>query len=126
MIAVIVVAGAAVLLPVTQVDFRLDGPVSPVIQPSAPQPDVSTADAAPPLHRPSVVIARGFGHDVPLDFAVRQVVPPRIRVTYGDAVDRQIRVSWDGGKPWDQVLRSVVAPLGLHVVISPTGVRITE
>jgi hypothetical protein len=126
MIAVLVVAGAAILLPVTQVDFRLDASVSPVIQASPVQPDGASVGAAQPVHRPSVVIARGFGHDVPLAFAVRQVVPPRMRVTFGDSVDRQIRVSWDGGKPWDKVLRGVAAPLGLHIVISPTAVRITE
>jgi hypothetical protein len=126
MIAVIVVAGAVALSSATPVDFRLDGPVSPVIQPSPLQPDVSTAGSAQPVHKPAVVIARGFGHDVPLEFAVRQVVPPRMRVTYGESVDRQIRVSWDGGKAWDEVLRGVVAPLGLHLVMSPMAVRITE
>jgi hypothetical protein len=126
MYAAMVVAGAVALAPVMQVDFRLDGPVPPVIQTSPLQPDSSLADSAQPVPKPAVVVARGFGHDVPLAFAVRQLVPPRLRVTYGDAVDRQIRVSWDGGKPWDQVLRGVAAPLGLHIVISPTAVRITE
>jgi hypothetical protein len=126
MIAVIVVAGAVALSSATPVDFRLVGPVSAVIQPSPLQPDVSIAHSVQSVHKPAVVIARGFGHDVPLEFAVRQVVPPRMRVTYGESVDRQIRVSWDGGKAWDEVLRGVVAPLGLHFVMSPTAVRITE
>ncbi len=126
MYAAMAVLGAAVLCAPMPIDFRLDGPAQSVETSSQPPAEPSSQDSVRPVYRPAVAMAHGFGHDVPLAFAVRQLVPPRMRVTYGNAVDRQIRVSWDGGKPWDQVLRSVAAPLGLHVVISPTAVRITE
>jgi hypothetical protein len=71
-------------------------------------------------------MAVGFGHDVPLEFAVRQLVPATMRVEYGDTVDRQLRVSWQGGKPWDEVLRIVTTPIGLRVMTSGRTVRIAE
>lgn len=47
---------------------------------------------------------QGFGNDVPLSFAVKQIVPPNHDVYFGSAVDINTKVSWSGGGPWDQVL----------------------
>jgi hypothetical protein len=106
------------------VDFKLDGPSSAPVAvsvQSAPAPDVAEAAPAlsPRLLRPRVVLASGFGHDVPLGFAVRQVVPHHWHIQYGSTVDPQIKVSWQGGKPWGQVLRTFLAPLGLRM--KPSG-----
>jgi hypothetical protein len=49
-----------------------------------------------------------------------------MHVEYDDTVDRQIRVSWQGGKPWEEVLRAVTTPIGLRVVTSGRTVRIGE
>ena len=78
------------------------------------------------MARPHPRLATGFGRDVPLEFAVRQVVPSTMHVEYGDMIDRQLRVSWQGGKPWQQVLHAVLVPIGLRVVTSGRTVRITE
>jgi hypothetical protein len=106
------------------VDFKLDGPSSAPVAVSvqtAPTPDVAQAAPAlsPRLLRPRVVPASGFGDDVPLDFAIRQVVPHYWHIQYGRTVDPQIKVSWEGGKPWEQVLRTFLAPLGLQM--KPSG-----
>ena len=66
---------------------------------------------------PSTAIAQGFGRQVPLAFAVRQLVPPPVRVSYGPDVDTSAPISWTGGAPWDRVLRVAVEPLGLRLVI---------
>ena len=100
------------------VDFRLEGasPLPPVVvQPQEPPGSAEQTDLEAPLPlqpaaRPRVIIARGFGADVPLDFAVRQVVPHDMHVEYAKTVDRQLRVSWKGGKPWRAVLNGLVAP----------------
>ncbi len=117
-------SGALAGLPPVSVDFKLERPSSPPVAVSAqtaPAPDV--AEAAPALSprplRPRVVLASGFGHDVPLDFAVRQVVPHYWHIQYGSTVDPRIKVSWQGGKPWEQVLRTFLAPLGLRM--KPSG-----
>ncbi len=133
--------------PVVPVDFRLAGQVARNASGAAIEkggvplslaPDIKAGDtgstedmnaddstpAAPP--KPHFSLAQGFGHDVPLVFAVRQVVPVRVHITYGPGVDEQQHVSWEGGKPWDQVLRSATKPLGLRVVMSHMAVEIIE
>jgi hypothetical protein len=116
------------------VDFKLEGapqPPSPVVEAQPPSDSVQqTPLGAPvpfqPLARSQVIIARGFGDDVPLDFAVRQVVPHYMHVEYAEAVDRQLRVRWKGGKPWREVLNALVAPAGLHVAYSWHTLRISQ
>lgn len=134
-------------LPVVPVDFRLGGqvarnagaaavgsdgiplPLAPDVQVESPgSAGDATADDNTPAIPPKrhFLLAQGFGHDVPLVFALRQVVPTRVHIIYGPGVDEQQNVSWEGGKPWDQVLRSTIKPLGLHVVMSPKAVKIVE
>jgi hypothetical protein len=112
-----------VLQPVP-VDFKIVGtPLTPAMIQSrvalAPPeaPAVRGTKPRPPLHK-GAPIAVGFGRDVPLAFAVRQVAPRWLRVSYGKSVDRQVRISWRGGRPWNQVLGAVLTPLGLHMTMS--------
>lgn len=124
---------AIMLMQPVPVDFRLDA----VAQLAAIAVQRPAQLAGPDKHlvvghRPHAVIrlrpvpARGFGHDVPLDFVVRQLVPASMHVAYGATVDRQIRVSWRGGKPWQQVLHAVLIPLGLRATISGRILKIAE
>ena len=127
MIAELVLLSAATLGPLIPVDFQLSGSNSanptPVSPRSAPVAATGQRPVQPAI---KVIIARGFGHDVPLAFAVRQVVPHYMHVSFGGTVDQQAHVSWQGGKPWRQVLRAAVKPLGLHVVMEEKTLRITE
>lgn len=61
--------------------------------------------------------AIGFGKDLPLPMAVMQVVPNGFIPSYDGAVDKGVRVSWNGGKPWPNVLEEMLSPLGLDVVV---------
>jgi len=95
-----------------------------------PQPG-DTPTPAPPGQKPAGIISEklpppepepprfakavGFGNSVPLSFALRQIVPHGIKIIYGKGVDSEALISWQGGAPWDNVLRNAVAPLGLHV-----------
>ena len=130
-------AGAAVLMSfpgynMTPIDFSIVGSSAAHAAPAAtggsitPGPAPSAVGGAPPpaAPPPGIIVAKGFGHDVPLTFAVRQIVPRWRHVSYGASVDRQAHVSWEGGKPWRQVLRIAVQPLGLHVATTDTDVRI--
>lgn len=66
----------------------------------------------------------GFGHHVPLDFAVRQIVPPHVKVTSAPDVDLSRQVNWAGGDTWNRVLASTVAPLGYAIDVGHNSVRI--
>ncbi|MDE1905072.1 MAG: hypothetical protein KGH75_01295 [Rhodospirillales bacterium] len=69
-------------------------------------------------------MAKGFGNDVPLGFACRQIVPAAVRVTYGPGADPSMVVSWKGGKGWNEVLREAVKPIGLRLVMTRMAVEI--
>lgn len=126
-------SGSIMLIQPIPVDFKLDA-VSPPqvlsVQPfaqSSPSDGQSGGEGPPhPAPRPLPRLATGFGRNVALEFAVRQVVPAAMHVEYGEAVGRQLRVSWQGGKPWPQVLHAALVPIGLRLVISGRTIKITE
>ena len=96
------------------------GPGPLDLLPESPAPARRTAA---PLVLP---VAHGFGRRVPLAFATRQIVPARVKVTFGAGVDPETPVDWTGGRPWDQALRAAVRPLGLRVVIGWMRVSIVH
>ncbi|MBR0668659.1 hypothetical protein GXW71_30185 [Roseomonas hellenica] len=52
---------------------------------------------------------------MPLRFAARQIVPEGINVVFADGIDPDVRVSWQGGGPWNRTLQSAIQPLGLRM-----------
>ncbi len=74
--------------------------------------------------RPRVPLAIGFGRQIPLSLAARQIVPASLPVSFAPDVDQDALVDWSGGRPWDQVITAVVQPLRLRAIISARGVLI--
>ena len=110
------------LPPLAYADFVFE-PVPP--PPSLPLEPGTPARTRPTLsRRPVVPSAIGFGRDVPLRYAVMQIVPAGWTVRYGAGVDQDRLVDWSGGKAWPVVLRATVQPLGLRVAVSGTTVTI--
>ena len=72
------------------------------------------------------LMAYGFGNNVPLAFACRQIVPPAVRVTYGPGVNPATPVTWKGGDTWNLVLRDTVTPLGFHLQMTYMAVAIEK
>ena len=62
--------------------------------------------------------------EVPLSFAVRQIVPARFQVAFGETVNRDAPVDWKGGKPWRPTLSDAIRPLGLTVSVAGATVTI--
>ncbi len=73
---------------------------------------------------PAIPIANGFGRQVPLAFAARQIVPTGVKTTFGPDVDQAELVDWTGGGPWIGVLRNAVQPIGLHVTVRSMAISI--
>jgi hypothetical protein len=101
--------------------------------PDASAPDASASAAPHPkpkrrplkaLVPPAELALSGFGDQVPLSFAVRQIVPPHFQVAYADAVQQDAPVDWKGGEPWRATLADAVRPLGLIVTVSGPKVTI--
>jgi len=76
--------------------------------------------------RPQFMVAEGFGDHVPLRFAVRQIVPKAVKVTYGPGADPDAAVDWRGGQGWNWVLFRAVRPLGLRLVMTNMAVEIRK
>lgn len=69
-------------------------------------------------------VLSGFGDQVPLTFAVRQIVPAHFQIAYAHAVLKDALVDWKGGEPWRATLAAAVRPLGLVVTVSGPKVTI--
>lgn len=97
-----------------------------MIPPAAIPPQMMTPASPIPASPSSASYAEavGFGADMPLAFAMRQIVPPEYAFAFDPSVDHGARVSWTGGKPWDMVLTETLLPLGLASVIEGKTVRV--
>lgn len=61
--------------------------------------------------------AVGFGSDMPLALALQQIAPPSYAVSFGESVNPGARVSWTGGKPWNEVISEMLSPLHMEADI---------
>ncbi len=68
--------------------------------------------------------AEGFGSDIPLALAMRQIVPAQFAYVFSGNVDQGTRVTWNGGKPWNDVLADAIRPQGLDLSVSGQTVRV--
>jgi hypothetical protein len=104
-----------VMQPVAGNALRMPQP-APVIQP-AQQAKTTPANTG-------FVEAVGFGHDLPLALALSQVVPPNYSYAFSPDINVGTNVSWQGGKPWNQVLDEMLAPNGMRAVIENNKITI--
>jgi hypothetical protein len=109
-------------------EFQLSTAPPPTTQ-SAVVPDRAAErvpERAPRASRPPAIpVARGFGTGVPLAFAVRQVLPSGVKASFAPGVDAEgLLVDWKGGRPWPEVLRSLLRPAHLQVTFRPGSVLI--
>ena len=58
-------------------------------------------------------VISGFGSDLPLVIALQQVVPPGYQYSFANGVSPGVSVSWEGGKPWQNVLSDMLGTHGL-------------
>ncbi len=99
----------------------VSGPaVAPIpVTPSSPVPAASTASSG-------FSNAVGFGKEIPLAIALSQVVPPSYSFAFAQNVDAGAIVSWEGGKPWDQVLSEMLAQSGMKAIIEKDQIVIAN
>lgn len=68
----------------------------------------------------------GFGKDIPLDSAARQIVPEGWTVDYGEGVDSKATVSWSAAGDWQGALRSAVSRRGYSAQFGSNSVVISK
>lgn len=116
-------------IPPARADFTVLRPDATAAADSAPATTTTPSEAAEPPgpgkppgprlvpRHLTAIVARGFGKQIPLSFAVRQIVPTPVQVRFGEGADSSALVDWQGGRRWAVVLRDAVRPLGLRVSV---------
>ncbi len=135
----IATAAALVLTPCARANFVVAKPATtPAASSLSEQNEPSDATPAtdgptsvaptilPQPAKPNFIVARGFGDQVPLRFAVRQIVPKAVKVSYGPGADPSATVDWKGGQGWNRVLLLAVKPLGYRLVMTHMAVEIRK
>lgn len=92
----------------------------PVVQ-SAPTPARAITET---IMATTSDIAVGFGKNLPLATALKQVIPQNYTYVMDDEVEIGGNVSWNGGKPWPQVLNEMLQPLGVIATVDGKIVRV--
>lgn len=77
-----------------------------------------------PKHAAHEDLVEGFGKDIPLVLALRDIVPPSFAFAFAGPETAGKKISWRGGKPWPQVLQDALAPLDLQASMSGQTVMI--
>lgn len=62
-------------------------------------------------------LAYGFGKDMPLALALRQIVPSSYAFSFDPDVNIGSRVSWQGGEPWNVVLNQALMKEDLQAIV---------
>ena len=88
------------------------------------QPTQSPVVSAPlqPTNADDVVM--GFGKDLPLVTAVRQLIPDQYTYKFTPEVNLGMKVSWDGGMTWQQTLQMILQRGGYSFQIQGNTVLI--
>jgi hypothetical protein len=68
----------------------------------------------------------GFGEDIPLESAAKQIVPDGWRVDFGSGVDKSAKVSWSSASDWKDALSSAAAKRGYQVQYGNSSVIVTK
>lgn len=127
---------AAELMPVPGSEVTPAAETTPVVEEASP-PSLaieSESTALPPSDFPETLdapaasgpyaTAVGFGSDIPLALALGQIVPAEFAYSFASNVNPGLKVSWNGGKPWDVVLNESLESHGLHADVIGTTVVI--
>ncbi|WP_294537747.1 hypothetical protein [uncultured Rhodoblastus sp.] len=93
-------------------------------RPLKPQAPSSKHRAAAEAPKKTVGVAAGFGAQVPLAFAIRQMAPDGYEIVLEPPADPDTVVDWRGGKVWTRTLADAVQPLGLTVSVHDKTVTI--
>jgi len=124
----LVVGGLAILLlaaPTAHAEFQVSGSAGGIELHPMREEEALTRQRPVMRRLIAPVVTQGFGRQVPLSFAIRQVVPKGVAVSFpaGSEIDDYL-VDWQGGRPWQVVLRGLLRPVGLEASFRPRSVQI--
>ena len=110
-------------------DFVITATTTAPPAPVVPAPPTQPRSPWSGWHSPAAphfARAAGFGQQVPLAFACRQIVPAGVKVTFGPGADPAALVDWKGGDTWNRTLLTALEPLGLRIIMRPMAIEIRK
>lgn len=98
-----------------------------VMEEPQPEAPVVVAEPEPEMdNMPDPNMVQGFGKDLPLIMAVRQIVPTDTPYAFGESLDLSQPVSWQGGASWQDTLKAIADENNLEVAFGDEMVRISN
>lgn len=97
---------------------------APAPQGFIPMQQTSQNPAVPAMNKQTFDMVFGFGKDIPLALALRQIAPPNFAFSFAENVNPGIDISWQGDRPWDVVLNESLAPHNLGANIEGNNIFI--
>lgn len=91
----------------------------------APRAPVMSPAMPPTMPVQIFAEAVGFGKEIPLALALSQIIPAGFTHSFARDVDIKTTVSWQGGKPWNDVLNDMLRPNALMAIIQGNQVTIS-
>lgn len=76
-------------------------------------PVAPTPVAPAPVTDSNIDVIQGFGSDIPLAIALRDIVPTGYAYAFADKTIAGTKISWQGGKSWEDTLTDALASKGL-------------
>ena len=95
-----------------------------VINPHPTMPQGPAEQEPAKTGKADMAVIEGFGSDMPLALALQQIIPAGYAASFEPSINPGQAVSWNGGKPWNQVIDEMLAPLQLEAVIRDKMVHI--
>jgi Toxin co-regulated pilus biosynthesis protein Q len=108
-------------LPVGNVE---QAPIQEPMVTEAPVEKENSAPIAPPAPLTEGAVVEGFGKDIPLAIALRDIVPSHYAYVFSPRDIAGVKISWRGGKPWLEVLDNALAQQNLEAVINGNNLTI--
>jgi hypothetical protein len=99
-------------------------PVATMPEKTIPVPAMAAQPAPIKAAASSNGIVQGFGKNIPLAFALRQVVPHEYNFTFAPGVEEGKPVSWSGGSDWQTVMGRMLSDNGLEARIQGETIAI--
>lgn len=91
----------------------------------AASPSTTPAVVVPtPISTSAPDLVEGFGKDIPLAIALRDIVPPHYAFSFSPREIAGTKISWRGGKPWQDVLKDALTPHDLDLVMNEGSILI--
>lgn len=111
---------------IRKIDFRMINKQSHQINQTGPinlhEKNLSNTNKKNSQDYYNSTVVHGFGNNVSLDFAVRQIVPKTMKIIYIGNINKNEKVSWIGERPWDQVIQELVFYRNIQIKINSSVV----